>query len=344
MKLSKSRLQQIIKEEIRAILEQKPKTGTLSPRNVPGFQGSPEHRSARKACLADPNCSHIQMIAKEDAAAKAWMRQNPSKVPDWFSKKLAPKYQQQVGKRGVTRLSTGGATASDFPGTFGKGTKEPAIPPQAGAEIPKTKKGPPIGAGQLDSEGNPDPKRPALVEPGKTKKKKRSRARCTDNLDDAIQGFGYIRRGCKDEPDGTNIISLIQSKVLGMPPCEGAAKGELCADGVYGRGTAKAVRAWQKQEFPDEPDQWDGIIGTDTAQQIGRKLGRKQQQSIDVRGTAPGHSGLAGGGAYSSNIQRLAPGEADWPGGSRATTYDKEKMRRIKKGRRKRKATVTSGD
>ena len=35
-------------------------------------------------------------------------------------------------------------------------------------------------------------------------------------------------------------------------------------DGVYGSQTAKAVRAFQKQNFPNDSSQWDGIVGPKT--------------------------------------------------------------------------------
>ena len=76
--------------------------------------------------------------------------------------------------------------------------------------------------------------------------------------------------GMRDPKGGTKEgpIAKIQQKLIDagymdkITVKDGITKSNK--DGIYGPKTRDAVKKFQEKQFPDEPDEWDGIVGKDT--------------------------------------------------------------------------------
>jgi len=93
-------------------------------------------------------------------------------------------------------------------------------------------------------------------------------------LDKASNGPPAIRRRPPDDdPDAVRRIQKALVK-LGFPLPGSFPNGPGSEpDGIFGPETEKAVWAFQKREFPDQPGQWDGRVGPNTLARMDALLG-----------------------------------------------------------------------
>ena len=67
--------------------------------------------------------------------------------------------------------------------------------------------------------------------------------------------YPLIKKGSRN-----NYVKIAQQKLI----AKGCDCGRWGADGIFGNDTYSAVIKFQKKAFPNEPKEWDGIIGTKT--------------------------------------------------------------------------------
>jgi hypothetical protein len=100
-------------------------------------------------------------------------------------------------------------------------------------------------------------------------------------LELAASGGPSVKMGA-NEPDA---VKRIQKALvaLGLPmPISFPDGPDGEPDGIFGHETYRTVLAFQRREFPKEPNQWDGRVGRNTLGRMDELLGGSGDESVTV--------------------------------------------------------------
>jgi hypothetical protein len=136
---------------------------------------------------------------------------------------------------------------------------------------------------------------------------------------DHINGTGSVTDDWGDNHTISNTGTINTGNVVGIWQSVLWADGDLASsscsyvDGLFGGITENATISWQQEAFPNQPSQWDGIVGTNT-------WGKADNQLVQLSGA---------GVRYTGDIHNLSLTRSlstflyswTWNGGNRGTGH-----------------------
>lgn len=104
-------------------------------------------------------------------------------------------------------------------------------------------------------------------------------------LDGAASGGPVVKRAPPaDEPEAVRRIQQALAALGFALPRSFPAGPAGAPDGRFGTETHEAVLAFQRREFPRQPDQWDGRVGRNTLARLDRLLPRAAaEESVELQ-------------------------------------------------------------